>query len=111
MSTVRLLFKLICGRWYNDCTPHVACLFTLKQFNMKKITTIFAALLIAFSMSAVSPVVAQSTTDNTTTTKRITDYDDNYDSYGGKCGLAGLLGLLGLLGLKRRDDNHTARRS
>ena len=68
---------------------------------------IFAALLLSVSLYTVTPAMAQSTTDNTTTgTTADTDTDDND---GGKWGLAGLLGLLGLLGLKRRDDDKTRR--
>lgn len=77
---------------------------------MKKVTKIFSAVLIAVSLTTAIPAIAQGTTDNTTTTTRNTDTDAD-DSDGGKWGLAGLLGLLGLLGLKRRDDNHSARRS
>lgn len=75
---------------------------------MKKTTKIFAALLIAASLTTAAPVMAQGTTDNTTATTTNTDTDAD-DSDGGKWGLAGLLGLLGLLGLKRRDDNNTRR--
>jgi MYXO-CTERM domain-containing protein len=83
---------------------------TLIIINMKKVTKIFAALLVAATLSLSTPVMAQETGgDNTTTTTTAGDNDDD-DGDGGRWGLAGLLGLLGLLGLKRRDDNN-ARRS
>ena len=76
---------------------------TFKQMNMKKVTNVFAVLLITATLGLSTPAVAQDNDNNRTATTRTADDDDDGDS--GKWGLAGLLGLLGLLGLKRRDDD------
>jgi MYXO-CTERM domain-containing protein len=69
---------------------------------MKKVTKLFGAVAVFSLLTFTTPVVAQDT-DNNATTTRSDDADDDDDE--GKWGLAGLLGLLGLLGLKRRDDD------
>lgn len=71
---------------------------------MKKISNVFAVLLITATLGLSTPVVAQDNDRDRTETTRVGDDDDD-DGDGGRWGLAGLLGLLGLLGLKRRDDD------
>lgn len=68
---------------------------------MKKVTLVFASILLGFLLTVSSPVVAQ---DNSAGTTQTAHSDDDGDE--GKWGLAGLLGLLGLLGLKKRDDDN-----
>ena len=71
---------------------------------MKKITTLFSALLLAASLVTTTPVLAQrDKNDNSSASSRSKDNNDN-DNDSGKWGLLGLAGLLGLLGLKRNDD-------
>ena len=70
---------------------------------MKQVTKIFSAVAVFSLLTFTTPVVAQNTDNNPTTTR--TDDADDDDGDEGKWGLAGLLGLLGLLGLKRRDDD------
>ena len=73
---------------------------------MKKMKLLFAMLAFAALVNTTTPVMAQTTSDNTTTMTGA-DMDDADDDDGGRWGLAGLLGLLGLLGLRRRDHDHT----
>lgn len=79
--------------------------FNKKTNNMKQVTRFLGALLLTGFLAFTSPVIAQTTTDNTTTVTRADDDDDldDDDGDGGRWGLLGLLGLLGLMGLKRRD--------
>lgn len=73
---------------------------------MKKISNVFAVLLITATLGFSTPVIAQDNDRDRTESTRTAGDDDEDDGDSGKWGLAGLLGLLGLLGLKRRDDDN-----
>lgn len=68
---------------------------------MKTITKTMSIIAVSAFLAVSSPTIAQSTSDNTSTSA---NRDDNKDD-SGKWGLLGLAGLLGLLGLRKRDDD------